>query len=131
MYDLKSVRILIVDDEYEIRESLSDFFTLKGFTNVQTATNGREALEVISKAEKKFDIILSDVVMPEMNGFQFVDEICHHISRDSLVFMMTGTHLDDVKARYFSGQIQGFLKKPFDIKFLFQIVIDTLFMLRQ
>lgn len=133
MFALKLVSVLIVDDEFEVRESLYDLFVLKGFSNVKMAENGFRALELVeqeSQSGRHFDIIITDVIMPGMNGFEFVDEVVK-VSPGSLVFMMTATHLDDIKVRYFSGQIQGFFKKPVDINFLFQIVVDILQMVKQ
>ncbi len=133
MFDLKRVSILIVDDDVDVRESLYDLFALKGFTNVKIAQNGFEALKLIEEGVRSgryFDLIITDVIMPEINGFELVDKVCK-LSPKSLIFMMTATHLDDVKARYFSGQIQGFFKKPFNLNFLFQMLFNVFEMLDQ
>ena len=63
--------VLIVDDEKEIREMLKAYFSLEGYT-VYTAKNGAEALEKISAG---CDLILLDVNMPEMDGY----EVCERI----------------------------------------------------
>ncbi len=59
------IRILIVDDESEIRDALSRHFRFLGY-DVDTAGNGQEGLDKL--AESKFDIVVSDIVMPVMNG---------------------------------------------------------------
>ncbi len=59
------MRLLIVDDESEIRDALSRHFRFMG-RDVDTAGNGQEALDKL--AESKFDIVISDIVMPVMNG---------------------------------------------------------------
>jgi YesN/AraC family two-component response regulator len=61
----KTMRLLIVDDEAEIRDALSRHFRFLGY-DVGTAGNGQEALDKL--AESKFDIVISDIVMPIMNG---------------------------------------------------------------
>uniref|UniRef100_Q01TP4 Response regulator receiver protein n=1 Tax=Solibacter usitatus (strain Ellin6076) TaxID=234267 RepID=Q01TP4_SOLUE len=67
--------ILIVDDEPQIRNLLS--FTLEnaGYA-VTTAANGRDAIAVL--AEESFDLLLSDVMMPEMNGHQLAQWVASH-----------------------------------------------------
>ncbi len=57
--------LLIVDDEQDIVDMLSRHFTFLGY-DVRTASNGKEAVEILSKY--KTDVIISDIVMPEMEG---------------------------------------------------------------
>lgn len=61
--------ILIVDDDADVREMLSQFFTIEGYA-VSTAQNGREALEQLHHGEQP-DLILLDLMMPVMDGWQF------------------------------------------------------------
>lgn len=65
-------RLLIVDDEAEIRELLSRSFRMLGY-EARTAANGREALEVL--AETRTDVVISDIRMPEMDGVSLLREI--------------------------------------------------------
>lgn len=64
--------LLIVDDEEEIREMLSRHFRYLGF-EVDLASNGREALAKL--ANKKVDILISDIMMPEMNGVELLRQV--------------------------------------------------------
>ena len=80
------IRILVVDDEAEIRNMLSRHFRYRGF-EVLTAGNGKEALEVL--AANKVDIVISDIKMPIMDG----SELCARIRDDyplTKVIMITG-----------------------------------------
>ena len=63
------MHLLIVDDEQDIREMLSRHFRYLGYT-VDTAAHGREALEVLGRV--KVDIMISDIMMPEMNGVELL-----------------------------------------------------------
>ncbi len=68
----KEKSILVVDDEEDLRGVLEQKFTDEGFT-VFTAKNGKEAIEVALK--NKPDMIVLDIVMPEMNGFEMLSEL--------------------------------------------------------
>ncbi len=67
------LKILVADDDSFICEMLSAILESEGYT-VETASNGVEALEKY-RAEKKFDLILSDMNMPEMSGLEIIKEI--------------------------------------------------------
>ncbi|MDJ0840616.1 MAG: response regulator [Acidobacteriota bacterium] len=67
-----SVHILIVDDEDEIRGMLDRHFTLLDY-DVETAGNGKEAIDVIRR--KRIDIVITDLMMPEMNGIELLEFI--------------------------------------------------------
>ena len=80
------INMLIVDDEAEIREMLSRHFRYRGFS-VDTAGNGEEALQVL--ATKKIDLVISDILMPVMDG----PELCGRIRQDyplTKVIIITG-----------------------------------------
>ncbi len=64
--------ILIVDDEEEIRKTLSRHFQFEGY-DVVTAENGVEALEIL--AEKRMEVVITDIKMPKMSGLELLEEI--------------------------------------------------------
>lgn len=78
--------ILVVDDEQEIRDMLSRHFRLLGF-EVTTAENGVSALEVL--AEQTIRVVISDIMMPEMNGIALLQEIRQEYPM-TRVIMITG-----------------------------------------
>lgn len=65
-------RILVVDDEKEICEMLKRNFSFLGY-DVETATGGKEALSLMR--EKRFEVVISDISMPEMTGIELLREI--------------------------------------------------------
>ena len=65
-------RLLIVDDEEKICDTLSRYFKYQGYA-VDTAGNGREALELLGQS--RHDIVVSDIMMPEMNGVELLKTI--------------------------------------------------------
>jgi DNA-binding NtrC family response regulator len=68
----KKYRILVVDDEENIRKMIQRHFRIKGF-DVETANNGMEALDLMK--ERRFDVVISDIKMPVMDGTDLLREV--------------------------------------------------------
>ena len=66
--------ILVVEDEKESRDTLRELLELEGYT-VETAVNGREALATLKTAGDKICIMLLDLFMPVMDGWQVIDQL--------------------------------------------------------
>ena len=90
--NLKTLTILLVEDEIEIQESLKEVFE-HFFAKVYTANDGFEALEVMQ--EKKIHTIFTDYEMPNMNGYNFIKEI--RISNKSIPITIISNHDDREK----------------------------------
>jgi CheY-like chemotaxis protein len=107
-----SGRVLIVDDDPQVRELLRDFLTTVG-DEVATAASGAEAVEVVPIFQP--DVILTDMVMPGMSGTDVLDAL----RRDGVsapVILISG-HPITMPEGFF-----GFLKKPFDLRKLAEVV---------
>ena len=79
-------RLLVVDDEVEIRELVSRHFRHLGY-QVLCAGNGRAALEVLEA--ERIDVVLSDIMMPDMNGIELLERLRQEYPMVRVV-MMTG-----------------------------------------
>ena len=103
-------RILAVDDQRYFRELLEGMLTEEGF-EVQTASGGAEALEILDRAA--FDILLTDLVMPEMDGNELVNRVKQR-NPDQDIVVVTG--VVDVKTAVDSIKLGAseYLLKPFD-----------------
>jgi CheY-like chemotaxis protein len=73
MATMKSI-ILVVEDEKESRDSLRELLELEGYT-VETAVNGREALDVLNVSGHRICIMLLDLFMPVMDGWQVLEQL--------------------------------------------------------
>lgn len=107
-----SKRILIVDDDDEIRELLEFDIASSGYF-VDTAKDGMEGLN--KALNNTYDLILLDVMMPKMNGF----EVCKNIRQAKLaipVLMLTAKGTIDDKTTGFDCGADDYLVKPFDIQ---------------
>lgn len=101
-------RILMVDDNPEIREIVSVLLGGEGFT-VEEAGNGKAALSKIE--ENSYDLILLDVMMPGLNGYQTCVEIRKN-SNVPILFLSARTQVED-KTLGFSSGGDDYLPKPF------------------
>lgn len=105
-------RILIVDDDDEIRELLEFDVRASGYF-VDTASDGMEGLN--KALNNTYDLILLDVMMPKMNGF----DVCKNIRRAKLsipILMLTAKGTIDDKTEGFDCGADDYLVKPFDIQ---------------
>ena len=102
-------RILIVEDELDIREAMAEALTQEGFS-VSTAGNGSEGLK--KSIEEKPDLILLDIIMPMMNGHEMLEKLRSDAwGKKAKVIMLTS--MDDVKniSQAHSGAITDYLIK--------------------
>jgi response regulator RpfG family c-di-GMP phosphodiesterase len=105
--------LLLVDDELSILKSLKRLLRKEKY-QVLTATNGREALDVLTNADKEVSLIISDQRMPEMTGAQFLAEAVN-IAPDSVRFLLTGyADLNAVAEAVNKGRIHRYITKPWD-----------------
>ena len=107
-------KILIADDEARMRALVRDYLRMKGF-QVLEAENGREALEVFQR-EPDIALILLDVMMPEMDGFETLKEL-RHIS-DVPVLILTARAEEQDELQGFSLGADEYIAKPFSPKVL-------------
>ena len=112
--------ILIVEDEFAIREALTEFLEEEGYT-VAGASNGQEALEYLREQESFPTVILLDLMMPVMNGQQFVAEQQRDpaISRIPVVLLSAAS---DAHARLTSEGVTGYLDKPVRLVEVLQVI---------
>ena len=116
--------ILIADDEPDIREFVSYNLTKQGFI-VYTANNGLEAIEVALKT--KPTLIMLDIMMPEMNGFEASRKMREHLILDeSRIFFLSAMSENLASTSGYQIFVDGFLPKPIAMKDL-MIKINQIF----
>src|SRR5262245_39734995 len=115
-------KILIVDDERSMRELLERVFQKEGYT-VRVAEDGAIALEMIRTGV--FDLVLSDVKMPGLNGIELLTQ-CREFSPDTMVLIMTAFATIDNAREAFKFGADDFIEKPFDIDELKLVVQKAL-----
>jgi PAS domain S-box-containing protein len=121
---LKDVRVLVVDDDMGICRSVEEILVADGCA-VETACDGLEALRRIENS--RFDIVLTDVVMPNMDGHELYSQLCES-HPDLPVLMMTAFHYDKdhiIKRSKLKGLKGVLFKKPVDPDRLRRVIAET------
>jgi signal transduction histidine kinase/FixJ family two-component response regulator len=109
--------ILVVDDDPDIRELACEHIRDEHGCTPYPAKNGREALDLLSRLDKPPCLILLDVMMPGMNGQEFLDALQQDEARARIpVTLMSASAAPSVKAN------AGFLRKPFTVEALHRII---------
>jgi two-component system response regulator HydG len=112
------LRILVVDDNPEMAETLADILELKGYT-VHAAASGAEALEILQ--DQPVDILLTDVKMPGMNGLELYRETRKLYPRLITIFM-TAYSADELIQQGMAEGVKTILDKPLDMNFLVRLL---------
>ncbi len=104
-------RILVVDDDDQMRDLLQAFLTDEGY-NVIAASNGKDALKAME--DEKPDLVFLDIEMPEMNGLGVLNEMQQR-SLHIPVIVITGHSTMDNAIQAIRSGAREFITKPFDL----------------
>jgi two-component system cell cycle sensor histidine kinase/response regulator CckA len=115
-------KVLIVDDEPRMCDSLKVLLSDHGY-ETQTGNSGKEAMECLSR--DSFDLVLLDIVMPDMTGHQIMDYI-NSQNKETLVILMTGHASVDSAVESLRKGAYDYLRKPFDFEQLLKRVDNAI-----
>ncbi len=108
-----SAALLVVDDNEDNRYTLTRRLNREGYNNLTTATNGREALERLTA--QPFDLVLLDVMMPDMNGYEVLAHVKANASlRDVPIIMISALDETESVIRCIELGAEDYLNKPFN-----------------
>jgi two-component system, cell cycle sensor histidine kinase and response regulator CckA len=116
--------ILVVEDEDGVRELVRQILVEHGHA-VLTARHGRDALRLAERYERPIDLLVTDVVMPEMGGGELVERLTA-LRPDLKALYISGYTNDEVVGRGVQGDEAIFLHKPFTSEGLMRVVRDVL-----
>jgi DNA-binding response OmpR family regulator len=120
----KKTRILVVDDEPNIVQTLKDRLEMNEYC-VETASNGQEGLRLAE--EKGPDMVLLDVIMPLMDGHEMLEKLRQtEWGRDISVIMLTARSQAQDIARARACNIDDYIIKPFDLSELLEKIENIL-----
>ena len=112
--------VFLIDDDEILIKNFKIFFEMNDY-ELATALNGKQGLEVLSKLEYPPDIIISDILMPEMDGYEFYMKVSEKTewSRIPFFFLSGKTEQDDVRFGKMLGA-DDYITKPFSPKDLLE-----------
>lgn len=112
---LKEANILIVDDQEANIDVLEGFLEMQGYSNIKTTTDPREVVGLLTSF--KPDLILLDLTMPYLNGFEVMEQLKSLIPENVFlpILVLTADITAESKIRALSGGASDFLTKPFDL----------------
>jgi CheY-like chemotaxis protein len=112
-------RLLIVDDDADMRLSLKLALEMAGYT-AELAADGREALAI--QQQRPADVLITDIFMPESDGFEVIDAVRRGFPQTRIVVISGGAKL--AKREYLLDaalmDVDAILPKPFDVEALLQ-----------
>src|SRR5262244_820916 len=110
--------ILLIEDELQLRANLQLLLQSAGY-EVTTAANGAEGLQQLR--EHAFDLVITDLVMPGVDGFQVMDDLRDH-SPDTVVVAMTGYVSTESAIQALRKGAYDYLTKPLDVDLVYNVV---------
>ena len=117
-------KILVIDDEPEVCELLADFLRMQGYQ----AMYASRSVEGLALAEKeKPDLVLLDIMMPEMDGLECLQRI-RKSSPESIVIMVSGLKDEKVAKEAIRLGAYDYIGKPFDLSYLKDNLLARIFM---
>lgn len=116
------MKLLLVEDNNELRETLADILEISGIL-FDAAKNVDNALRLIDKQNNSYQLILSDYLMPGKSGLEFLEIIKSKKEYHSTPFYIMSARTDkEVKHKFKEKNITGFVDKPFEINELLDII---------
>jgi len=113
-----ATRILVVDDEKNIRSTLADILSDQGY-DVTTAGTGERAVKLCSR--QVFDVVLLDVRMPGIDGVEAFRQI-RAKRRDVRVIMMSAYSIAELRREALAAGALAFMRKPLDLDSLVKLI---------
>jgi two-component system cell cycle sensor histidine kinase/response regulator CckA len=121
----KLVKILLVDDDQMIREVTAALLTRLGYEVIQ-AQSGEEALILYRSNRERINLVIVDMIMPEMGGGEVIDQI-RFINPQARIILSSGYSLNgDAKDIMNRGGAQAFIQKPFQIQDLAEKIKEVI-----
>ena len=122
-----AINVFLIDDEI-INQQITRRFLEKKKCKVTIANNGKEALQIMNK--QSFDIILMDMYMPELDGFELVKVVRQtekELGKYTPIIAITAAVMDDVNKLYSSTGIDDYIPKPFKKEQLYSAIEKALY----
>ena len=110
--EFEKLRVLVVDDEEEIRELIQEILRDLGIVRVHLAENGEMAWQRLSRSELDYDLVISDWLMPRMDGLELLQKM-RQFGSETLFMMLTVKVTGEAVAAAVESGVTLYLAKPF------------------
>ena len=121
--NLRGVTILVVDDEREIVEQITNYLSAKGM-KAEAAYSGQEALDKLDGKEVPYDVVISDILMPGLSGFELLQRVREaELARH--VLLLTGKFTEEISFLSHQSGADGCIAKPVKMSDLMKCISDT------
>ncbi|MGH2412530.1 MAG: response regulator, partial [Microcystaceae cyanobacterium] len=109
----KPEKLLLVDDEPGVRESVQAYLEDNNEFQVQTASNANEAWDLLQKSSP--DLVISDIMMPQVDGYQFLQKLREDVRFKTIpVVFLTARGMTSDRIQGYQAGCDAYLPKPFD-----------------
>lgn len=112
---MEGARVLIVDDDPEVRGMLSDFLREEGY-ETEVAEGGREVLSRLDGSRQMPDVLLLDLVMPDVDGYQVLEQLRRNLLQEMPVLIVSAQIPDVQIRRALDSELRDFISKPFELE---------------
>ena len=122
---MEDIKVLLVDDNTELRHNLRMTLAAQdGITVVGECGNGQEALDFLSRAQA--DVVLLDIIMPQMDGYTFMEELAHRFAeRQPHIIVLSALSRDDFIMRAVELGARYYMIKPVENSVLISRIRDV------
>lgn len=112
---MQGASVLIVDDDPEIRSVLNDFLEDEGY-RTSTASTGREAIQVLDSSQQTPDIMLLDLMMPEVDGYGVLQYLRNNLLQEFPVLIFSAHKPGPSVLGALDSELRDFIAKPFELE---------------
>ena len=110
--EFEALRVLVVDDEEEIRDLIQEILRDMGIVRVHLAENGEMAWQRLSRTELDYDLVISDWLMPRMDGLELLKKM-RQFGLETLFMMLTVKVTGEAVAAAVENGVTLYVAKPF------------------
>ena len=124
-----SAKVMIVDNEAFSRKYVTRILEAIGIGAIETALSGADALAKLTEADADIDLVICDIEMPEMTGYEFVRRVRYGTVpryKDVPILILTGHATEKNVQRAHTHKIDGFVTKPVTVDLLKVQILDLL-----
>lgn len=122
-YPSSNARVLIIEDDEEMRSLLKDFFAEEGF-ETDSVGNGYDAFGTLT--QKIFDVVITDIRMPGLTGLDILPRI-KKIQPEAAIIVITAFGTEEFRRKAFERGANAYLEKPIHFQELRDLIRDVIF----